>query len=130
MFAHNQSGLSGDRDGLPTEYLLEEIAIVTAYFNTGQFKKGRSGAVFTPNTYHEWMRICSRIRDPRVAFFENDQDIAYFKKIRESLPENLTRIEKVSRDELWAFALRDRIAAIFTQPRYPKYYPDTVVPEY
>jgi len=65
-----------------------------------------------------------------VAFFENDQDIAYFKKIPESLPENLTRIEKVSRDELWAFALRDIIAAIFTQPRYPKYYPDTVVPEY
>ena len=86
--------------------------------------------MFTPNTYHQWMRIFGHIRNPMVAFFENDQDIDYFKKIRRGFVEDRTRIVKVSRDKLWAFTLRDRIAAIFEQPGYPRFYPNTVVPEY
>ena len=31
---------------------------------------------------------------------------------------------------MWAFMLRDRIAAIYSQPGYPKFYPSTVIPEY
>jgi len=31
---------------------------------------------------------------------------------------------------MWSFRLRKKIASIFSQPGYPRYYPNTVVPSY
>ena len=114
----------------PDEKLLDEITIVTAYMNIGKFQKGEGSTHFTPGLYHRWVHIFSRIQNPAIAYFERSEDIEYFKKLRNDLPINLTMIVKVSRDHLWAFGLRERIAKIYAQPNYPKHHPNTVIPNY
>ena len=36
--------------------LSEELTVVTAYFNIGEFAKGDHDVVFTPNLYKEWLK--------------------------------------------------------------------------
>ena len=36
--------------------LSEELTVVTAFFNIGEFAKGRTDVVFTPNLYKEWLK--------------------------------------------------------------------------
>ena len=115
---------------LPADTLRDELTIVTAYMNIGKFRKGETSNTFTPDLYHTWMRIFRRIQNPLIVYLDRNEDIAYFHKLREELPKNLTMTVKVSRDRLWAFGLRERIAAIYAQPDYPKFHPNTVIPDY
>lgn len=36
----------------------------------------------------------------------------------------------VNRTKFWPFQLTEQIKAVFDQPNYPKFYPNTFVPEY
>ena len=121
--ANNLKAPSGDK-------LRDEVTIVTAYMNIGKFQKGEGSNTFTPDIYHVWMRIFRQIQNPLIVYLERNEDIDYFHKLREDLPKNLTMTVKVSRDHLWAFGLRKRIAAIYSQPNYPKFHPNTVIPDY
>ena len=105
----------------------DEVTLVTAFFNIGDFKKGLT-RIYTPNMYKKWMRIFSKISNPIVAYFDDQQFYEYFKSLRTS--SNRTRIFSVQRKDLWAFSLLPNITKIFSDPNYPKFSPNTVVPEY
>lgn len=79
--------------------------------------------------YKRWMEIFPKIINPLVAFFDSDEDLAYFRKLRAKSagPSNLVLI---NRKDLWSFQLKDRIEAIYQQPTYPVHHPNTIKPEY
>lgn len=112
--------------------LQDDITIVTAYFNLGPFQKGDTQpANFTPFLYHSWIHVFARIENPVVAYFERDEDVQLFQRIRaRRFPENQTRVYKASRSDLWSFGLLPLIQKIYKKDGYPKYHPGTVVPEY
>ena len=103
--------------------------MVTAYFRLGSFRKGYS-QTFTPGLYRTWLTVFSRIENPVVAYFDNDDDAAYFKLIRENVPDHPTSIVKVVRNRMWAFSLQSRIEEVFSKWWYPKHYPNTVNASY
>lgn len=111
--------------------LSDTITIVTAFVPLDKFQKGDTTVSFVaPSVYYYWMKIFERLNNPLVAFVETDEDVHRFDAIKQKRLRNLTRIVKVSRDELWSFRIRFRVAAIFAQPGYPKHHPNTVYPEY
>ena len=114
------------------QHLNDELTVVTAYFNIGKFPKASPNAFFTPQLYQHWMTPLSRIDNPMVAFFDNDDDINYFKKLRNDIGAlNKTQIVKVDRSTLWSFGtLWTKIAYIYANNNYPKHYPNTVVADY
>jgi len=71
-----------------------------------------------------------RIENPVVAYFDNDEDAAFFKFIRDRVSDHPTYIVKVVRDKMWAFGLKPRIERIFSQWWYPKHHPNTVNASY
>ena len=111
--------------------LKDSVTIVTAYFNIGFFQKGENKViVFKPNTYREWMRIFKKIHNPVIAYFDDKNDMEYFNQIRAELPSNLTQTALVNRNELWSFGLYSKIKSLYRKPTYPKFHPNTVIPEY
>ena len=77
-----------------------------------------------------WLRVFSRIQNPVIAYFETNQDLKYFEKMRKDLNANLTKTVLVNRNDLWAFGLYTKIAKILCKPGYPVFEPNTVIPEY
>lgn len=53
-----------------------------------------------------------------------------YRKIRSCLPSRLTKIIKIHREDLPSFQQLSKIETIYSQPSYPKLYPNTVYPEY
>ncbi|XP_041348323.1 uncharacterized protein LOC121367929 [Gigantopelta aegis] len=105
------------------------ITIVTAYFNLGRFRKGNEGNVFGPGLYQTWASVYRYMENPVILYTDSDDFADVFTKIRSSLP-NRTRVIRIERDDLWAFKWVQRIREIYSDPSYPKFHPNTVVPEY
>ena len=106
------------------------VTIVTGYFNLGAFQKGENpNRFFSPDMYKKWMRIFSKITNPVVAYFDNEQYYSHFVNQRQTL-KAFTQVHLVKRDQLWSFQIGDNISAIYRQPYYPSHHPNTVVPEY
>ena len=109
----------------------DEVTLVTAYFNIGSFFKGSENSIFTPDLYKKWMRIFSKISNPVVVYVDDNKYYKYFKHLRDSANlSSKTKIFKLERDDIWAFSLLPKIEKIFSNPKYPKFLPNTVVPEY
>lgn len=109
--------------------LSTNVTVVTAYFNLGSFIKGDVD-LFRPELYRRWMTVFSRINNPVVAYFDTDNDAAYFEIVRSKLPAHLTKIVKVSRGELWSFHLVPYINELYRQSWYPKHSPNTINADY
>ncbi len=110
--------------------LADDVTIVTSYFNIGGFLKGEYGNYYTVKHYERWMQIFGQIHNPVVSFFEEDKYIKMFTAIRSHLPANMTKINKVSERNLWAFSIKPKLHKIFSSPGYPRYHPNTVVLDY
>ncbi|KAK2155554.1 hypothetical protein LSH36_237g04070 [Paralvinella palmiformis] len=110
--------------------LSENVTIVTSFFNIGTFRKGAPSLYYSPEKYYKWMESYRSMFNPVIAFFDNDTVMKYFQGIRQPLGENYTKTFLVQRSDMWAFNLRESISRIFKKPGYPKYHPNTVVPEY
>ena len=52
----------------------------------------------------------------------------FLSDIRSRIPPDLMRIVQLSRNQLWFFRLKPRIARVFSQPGYPRNPPNTVFP--
>ncbi|XP_048252313.1 uncharacterized protein LOC124151000 isoform X2 [Haliotis rufescens] len=108
-----------------------DLAVVSAYFDIGRFKKGLSkGLYFNASTYTAWAGAFSHLYNPLVFYTDSEFFENIVKKLRIHLPRNLTRIIRINQTSMWSFKLRDRISAIYQNPDYPKFYPNTVVPNY
>ena len=107
----------------------EDATIVTAYFDIGTFPKGGYHIKFSNNTYLNWAARFKYIMNPVIFYTDSKPFADIFSSMRIGL-ENITKIFIINRNSTWAFQRRDKIAAIFKTPGYPKHLPNTVVPEY
>ncbi|XP_046366871.2 uncharacterized protein LOC124142448 isoform X2 [Haliotis rufescens] len=105
-----------------------DVTVVTAFFNLGNFKKGKD-AVFGPTLYLEWAAVYKHLMNPLVVYTDSDQFVRLFTDMRQHLM-NITKIIKIEKNQLWAFDHLDKVRDIYSDPNYPKYQPNTVVPEY
>ncbi|XP_034337087.2 uncharacterized protein [Magallana gigas] len=105
------------------------VTIVTAYWNLGTFQKGVGGLKFSINTYFKWASTFKYLVNPLVVY----TDCKEFKELMETLRSdrlNNTMIYLLNRTELWPFQLVTQMKSVLDKPGYPKYYPNTVIPEY
>ncbi|XP_046560246.1 uncharacterized protein LOC124269286 [Haliotis rubra] len=108
-----------------------DLAVVSAYFNVGRFKKGLTKDLyFNVKTYTNWAGAFSNLYNPLVFYTDSDIFENIIRTLRIKLPRNLTRVIRVNQTSMWSFKLQDRISKIYHDPNYPKFYPNTVVPKY
>ncbi|XP_067649559.1 uncharacterized protein [Haliotis asinina] len=108
-----------------------DLAVVSAYFNIGRFKKGLSkGLYFNVSTYTSWAGAFSHLYNPLVFYTDSETFENVIRTVRTKLPRHLTRVIRVNQTSMWSFKLQDRISKIYHDPNYPKFYPNTVVPKY
>ena len=116
------------------DYILQpesdEITVVTMFLDLGVFGKQSPKILRKPSHYHNWLRVFGGIANRVVAYLETEDDIDYFRKVRSCLPANMTKIIKVDRNKLPSFKLLPKIRKLYSDPLYPKHYPNTVYPEY
>ena len=113
--------------------LAADVTLVTGFIDIGAFNKGDPNLFRTHRDYERWMHIFDRIYNPVVAFIETDDDVTLFDRIRASRDaglRNVTRIERVTRGETWAFSLLPKIKQVLKERNYKKILPNTAVPEY
>lgn len=128
---------------------ISDPILVTAYFQLGILIKGDfTGAgmpqFYLPDHYKNWMAAFAFIGN-YVAFYSDDSDIVeQFRFHRESNPllSNRTHFQLVERYlntsnnatsllNLFSFErYRERIATVLSRPGYPRYHPNTFVPDY
>ena len=114
---------------LPVCTTSTNLTIVTAFLNVGPFSKGDRLVVRTSAIYRRWMKAFNLIKNPVIAFFNNELDLEYFKAIRQTFIHN-THLVKVDLTDLWAFKLAPAIAKVYALENYPKFYPNTATPAY
>ena len=114
---------------IQTKIKSNDITVVTAYFDLGDFQKGHQG-FYKSSTYREWMKILGKIKNKLVVYLEKAEDMEYVAKIRKHLPPSMTVIHQVQRDYLWAFSLNRKIKYIYNDWWLPKHHPNTVLSEY
>ncbi|KAH3790079.1 hypothetical protein DPMN_168274 [Dreissena polymorpha] len=103
--------------------------VVTAYFDLGSFRKGSANNIFTKKTYDNWSAVFKYILNPLIVYTDSHEFADRMSHIRTTRNET-TKIIVIQRNSSWAFNLRDRIFAIYSQKGYPKHYPNTVLPDY
>jgi hypothetical protein len=115
-----------------TDGLSDDVTLITAYFNIGDFPKGDLKPVHmrSQSNYSNWMGSFRHIHNPVVAFFDyHDPLWRRFKRIRKAVDAE-TDIKCINRNDLWTFKILKNISKIFNNPKYPKHYPNTVIPAY
>ncbi|KAK6182308.1 hypothetical protein SNE40_010021 [Patella caerulea] len=105
-----------------------EITVVTAYFNIGSFRKGHD-TKFDTKLYKSWMKTFQYLHNPLIVYVDDQEVAEIFEKLRKDL-KSMTKIIMLDRTKLWSFGLNRRITNIFSNASYPKFHPNTVVPEY
>ena len=120
------SGLSVGED-----IVKSDLTIVTGFFDIGTFGKGDPSSTRSMKTYLEWAKTFQFLQNPLVAYTDSERFRQELTSLR--LRANLTTITKIflmDRNSSWAFRRKEKIKSIFAMKGYPKYYPNTVVPEY
>ena len=105
------------------------ITVVTAFFDIGNFGKGSPSISRTPDTYLNWAEAFAYLLNPLVVFTDSPKFYKRVLKLRTKLQDR-TKLLMFNRTSSWAFQRRDVIRRIFSSKGYPKYYPNTVLPEY
>lgn len=106
----------------------QHITVVTSFFDLGMYQKGIGGSV-TSSRYYQWATTFRRMVNPVVAYTDSVPFYEWFQYVRKAKSER-TKLYLIKRKDLWAFRMLPNISALFEDPLYPKYHPNTVVPEY
>ncbi|XP_025115837.1 uncharacterized protein LOC112577102 isoform X2 [Pomacea canaliculata] len=104
------------------------VTMVSAFIDIGEFGKGARNIKRDHRIYQNWSWAYSAIYSPLVFYTDSPSFADHMQHVRQKQPD-LTKIILVNRTSLWAFQLRDAIAAIY-RAGYPKHYPNTVYPDY
>lgn len=113
----------------PDDGVLNNLTLVTAYFDIGSFIKGRRDIKYHNYTYFGWFKKFGHLNNPLVVYTDSSAFARHAARVRTNL-KSCTRIVEVSRDMLWAFRLRSKVAELYDQRFYPKFHPNTVNPDY
>ncbi|CAL1534253.1 unnamed protein product [Lymnaea stagnalis] len=134
---YHESVLSGQHEntsrglqrmtGGPTIY---DVTVVTLYLPLGRFQKGGASNFYTNDRYKNWMQTWAWLTNKVVAFFDDDDYMEHFRKLRSAQPADRTVLIKVERSQFNAFKDYDKIRDIYRRPDYPKHHPNTVNANY
>ena len=102
---------------------------MTAFFDIGTLIKGDNNNIRSPSKYKEWMKIFRYVENPLYAYVDTVENLEAFKEIRRPYSDR-TRVILIDKNEMWGFNLKENISKIFSNPSYPKFYPNTVNPDY
>lgn len=116
-------------ESFTTSSLSSNITLVTAFFDIGSFQKGDSQE-YTPANYIQWMSVFQFIDNPLYVYVDEEKHAILFRRIRGGSLRNKTKIIVLDRKKLWSFNLKPNISEIFSDPNYPKHYPNTVNADY
>ena len=105
------------------------ITVVTAFFDIGNFGKDSPSISRTQDTYLNWAKTFKYLLNPLVVYTDSTKFYKRVLKLRTKLQDR-TKLLMFNRTSSWAFQRRDVIKRIFSSKGYPKYYPNTVLPEY
>lgn len=106
----------------------ENLTIVTAYWNLGSFRKGKDQQ-HTKQHYEQWASVFESMVNPLIVYTDSRHFQTLMESYRSKL-QNKTSIFFVNRTRFWPFHLTEKIRAVFNQPGYPQFYPNTFIPEY
>ncbi|XP_059168894.1 uncharacterized protein LOC131950687 [Physella acuta] len=104
------------------------ITIVTMFLNLGTLQKW--SGTRTLDRYKQWMTTWGWLKNPVVAFFEDEEILQYFKQIRTQQPAHRTVIVKISRSQLGAFKNLERIQQVYKNSSYSKLSPTMINANY
>ena len=137
---------NGARELRQPEHVVEDLTLVSLYMDLGDFKKGegegKDRLVYTRATYMRWLAGLTRLLNPLVFYTEVPElrDLLVRERAagvgRATTPARVdlrsrTRAFLIERSSLRAFRhYLPRIRDILRDPPYPRYHPNTVVPEY
>ncbi|XP_048743037.2 protein HtrL-like [Ostrea edulis] len=110
------------------KYVSTNFTIVTAYWNLGTFRKGKS-LTYSKTLYMKWAASFQYMLNPLVVYTDSTEFRDLMQAYRNDLLCN-TKIIYMNRTDIYAFRKIDEIKSVYKQPGYPKYYPNTVSPEY
>ncbi|XP_041371211.1 uncharacterized protein LOC121384742 isoform X2 [Gigantopelta aegis] len=104
------------------------MTVVTAFFDIGTFQKGPHGN-FSFSLYHDWAASFQYLRNPLVVYTDSVPFRNRIAHLRYQLKES-TKIIFIKTKSLWSWNMIDEMKELFSKPWYPKYHPNTVIPEY
>ncbi|XP_060075779.1 uncharacterized protein LOC132555447 [Ylistrum balloti] len=107
---------------------IDNMTIVTAFFDLGSFRKGTSLTV-TTQTYINWVKTFKYMNNSLVVYTDSVIFSDIFRELRRGM-EQRTKIVFMNRTQLWAFQIHNAIKTIYSQEGYPKHFPNTVLPVY
>lgn len=111
----------------------EEITVVTAFFDIGSFHKNNCTRfhclTVTVDTYFGWARSFKYMLNSLVVYTDSKIFTEYMLHMRSGMLER-TKIFRIDRNSSWAFNVTKKVKKIYNTEGYPKYFPNTVVPEY
>ena len=113
----------------PNPILKPDVTLVTSFFDIGMFQKG-TDQTYTADKYVGWMSTFRFIDNPLYMYVDKDKYADIFRRVRQNGLRNRTKIIILDRRKMWSFNLKSNISRIFSNPSYPKFYPNTVNPEY
>ncbi|KAK7502519.1 hypothetical protein BaRGS_00006094 [Batillaria attramentaria] len=105
-----------------------DVTIITAFLDLGSFRKGKS-LVYTPQHYMEWAETYKYLANPLIVYTDSTAFQQWFLSVRTGI-ENRTSIIRLNRTNVPSFQRIDKVVRVFSDPNYPKFYPNTVLPEY
>lgn len=114
---------------MPSGYNEDDITIVTAFLDLGSFQKGSGNLVYTLDTYFNWAKTFQFLTNPLIVYTDSIIFLRHMTNIRSDLIRR-TKLILIQRNSLWAFQRVESIRKIFNTHGYPKFYPNTVIPEY
>ncbi|KAK7502521.1 hypothetical protein BaRGS_00006096, partial [Batillaria attramentaria] len=111
-----------------------DVTIVTAFLDLGSFRKGgdfnsNHYLVYTPKNYLDWAEAYKYLANPLVVYTDSSHFQQWFLKARTGM-EKRTSIVRIDRADIPAYQRIDKVARVFSDPNYPRFYPNTVLPEY
>lgn len=118
---------------LPEEWMTttkhDNVTIISAFWDLGRFRKGASSE-YSPKDYKQWAEVFRNIVNPLIFYTDSKDFKLLMEKYREKFRNKTKIILITDRKKFWPFQILKEIQTVFQQPNYPKYYPNTVMPEY
>ena len=104
------------------------MTVVTAFFDIGTFQKGPDQH-FTFSLYLDWAASFQYLLNPLVVYTDSVLFRDRIAELRSQLKTS-TKIILVKTSSLWAWDMIGDMKELFSKPWYPKFHPNTVIPEY
>ncbi|VDP45352.1 unnamed protein product [Soboliphyme baturini] len=113
---------------MSNNYSAQNPTIVTGFIDIGKFIKGSVSRQL--DTYLEWFKVWSKIRQPVVFYFDKKWIYTTFSRHRRGIPTKYIYVNMFQNEEHWSWKLLQKTKRIFAQENYPQHHPPTTNAHY